>query len=98
MATPYNIKPSDTQGEKGGQLYSKPIRVRAILQPILIKETHIMAWLAQIIFFGSYFIAWITNELPHTTWVSVSAIAAIVIAVLLLVDNRAVYMTRPAAQ
>jgi hypothetical protein len=57
-----------------------------------------MAWLAQIIFFGSYFIAWLTNELPHVTWISVSAIAAVVIAVLLLVDNRGVYLDRrPAA-
>lgn len=41
-------------------------------------------WLAQIVFFGAYFIAWVTNELPHVLWVTISAIAAIVIAVLLL--------------
>lgn len=51
-----------------------------------------LAWLAQIVFFGSYFIAWLTHELAHTTWVNVSAIAAIVLAVLLLVDNRTVYL------
>jgi hypothetical protein len=50
-----------------------------------------LSWLAQIAFFGSYFIAWLVKEIPHTTWLNVSAIAAIVIAVLLLVDNRSVY-------
>lgn len=57
-----------------------------------------MAWLAQIIFFGSYFIAWVTNELPHSTWVTVSAIAAIIIAILLLVDNRGVYLNHQRPQ
>jgi hypothetical protein len=49
-----------------------------------------LAWIAQIVFFGTYFVAWIVKELPHTTWVSVSAIAALVIAILLIVDNRGV--------
>jgi len=53
-----------------------------------------MAWLAEIIFFGSYFIAWIVDELPKTTWVTVSAIAAVVIAILLIVDNHAVITNR----
>lgn len=56
-----------------------------------------LSWLAEIVFFGSYFVAWITNELPHSTWVTVSAIAAVVIAVLLIVDNRAVIDRRPRA-
>jgi hypothetical protein len=57
-----------------------------------------LSWLAEVIFFGSYFIAWITKELPQTTWFTVSAIAAIVIVLLLLHDNRGVYLNRrPAA-
>jgi hypothetical protein len=54
-----------------------------------------LSWIAQLVFFGSYFIAWCAKEIPHTTWLNVSAIAAVVIAVLLLVDNRTVYMHRP---
>lgn len=53
-----------------------------------------LSWLAQIVFFASYFVAWLSNELPHSTWVSVSAIAAVVIAVLLVVDNRGVFVDR----
>lgn len=53
-----------------------------------------MAWLAEIIFFGSYFVAWLVGELPKSTWVTVSAIAAVVIAILLLVDNRGVIASR----
>lgn len=56
-----------------------------------------LSWIAQIVFFGSYFVAWVTKELPHSTWISVSAIAAVVIAVLLLVDNRALIDRRPQA-
>lgn len=48
-----------------------------------------LAWIAQIVFYLTYFVAWAVKELPHTTWFTVSAIAAIVIAILLLVDNRA---------
>lgn len=47
-----------------------------------------MAFLAEIVFFGAYFVGWLTNELPHSTWVTVSAIAAVVICILLIVDNR----------
>lgn len=55
-------------------------------------------WLAQIVFFGAYFIAYITNELPHVLWITVSAIAALVIAVLLLLYNGRTYVRRnPAA-
>jgi hypothetical protein len=46
-----------------------------------------LSWLAEIVFFTSYFIAWVTNELVHLLWTDVTAIAAIVIAVLLLVYN-----------
>lgn len=46
-----------------------------------------LSWLAEIVFFGSYFIAWVEKEIPHTLWLNISAIAAIVIVVLLLVDN-----------
>jgi len=60
-----------------------------------------LAWLAQVIFFGSYFISWIVgafNALTVTssahTFVVLSAIAALVIAVLLLVDNGAPYWNR----
>jgi hypothetical protein len=46
-----------------------------------------LAWLAQVVFFGAYFIAWLSNQMPHTGWGDATAIAAVVIAVLLLVDN-----------
>lgn len=46
-----------------------------------------LSWLGQIVFFGSYFIAWMSNELPHVTWLNVSAIAALVLAIMLLVFN-----------
>ena len=51
-----------------------------------------LSWLAKLVFFTTYFIAWFVKEIPHTTWLNVSAIAAVVIAVLLLVDNRGVYL------
>ena len=53
-----------------------------------------MAFLAEIVFFGAYFIAWLIGELPKSTWVTVTAIAAVVIAILLLVDNRGAYTRR----
>jgi hypothetical protein len=56
-----------------------------------------LSWIAQIVFFTSYFVAWVINELPHSTWITVSAIAAIVIAVLLVIDNRGVIDRRPQA-
>lgn len=56
-----------------------------------------MAWLAEVIFFGSYFVAWLTAELPRSTWVTVSAIAAVIIAILLIVDNRGVIANRRVA-
>lgn len=51
------------------------------------------AWLAEIVFFGSYFIAWCLGAFRDAlstaanTWVAVSSISALVIAVLLLVFN-----------
>jgi hypothetical protein len=53
-----------------------------------------LSWLAEIVFFGSYFIAWVTNEIPHTTWLNVSAIAAIVVVVCLLLFNGYPYLNR----
>lgn len=47
-----------------------------------------LSWLAQFAFFLFYFIAWLTNQIPHTLWLNVTAIAAIVLAVLLVFDNR----------
>lgn len=46
-----------------------------------------LSWLAEIVFFGAYFIAWLAKQIPHTGWLDATAIAAVVIAVLLLVDN-----------
>lgn len=53
-----------------------------------------LAWLAQVVFFASYFIAWCANDIPHVLWLTVSAIAAVVIAVLLVIDNRGIVTTR----
>ncbi|CAB4132419.1 hypothetical protein UFOVP253_17 [uncultured Caudovirales phage] len=54
-----------------------------------------VSWLAEVIFFGAYFVAWLTREIPHTTWLTGTAIAALVIAILLVVDNRGVVYRRP---
>lgn len=43
-----------------------------------------VTWVAEVVFFGSYFIAWCSNEIAHTTWLNVSAWAALVIVVALL--------------
>lgn len=53
-----------------------------------------MAWLAEIAFFGAYFVAWLVDELPKSTWVTVSAIAAVILAILLIVDNGPRYWNR----
>lgn len=53
-----------------------------------------LSWLAQIVFFGAYFIAWITKELPQTTWITVSAIAALGCVIALLVFNALPYVNR----
>lgn len=62
-----------------------------------------ISWLAEIVFFGGYFVAWLQHAFDPLTNVSsgahtfivLTAIAALVIAVLLLVDNRGVYLRRP---
>lgn len=43
-----------------------------------------VSFVAQVIFYGSYFIAWANNELAHTTWLDVSAWAALIAAIALL--------------
>lgn len=61
-----------------------------------------VSWLAQIVFFGGYFIAWLQHAFDPLTNVSagahtfivITAIAALVIAILLLVDNRGIYTRR----
>jgi hypothetical protein len=64
-----------------------------------------LAWLAEIVFFGSYFISWIVgafNALTVTssahTFVVISSIAALVIAILLLFDNGRPYWNRQRPQ
>lgn len=57
-----------------------------------------VSWLAEVVFFGAYAIGYFLNlTVPHTAWDFVTAIAAAVIAVLLLVDNRGVIDRRPRA-
>lgn len=47
-----------------------------------------MAWLAQVVFFGAYALGYFFNmTVPHNGWDLLTAIAAAVIAVLLIVDN-----------
>lgn len=47
-----------------------------------------LSWLAQLVFFGAYAIGYFTNKtIPHTIWGLLTAIASVVIAVLLLVEN-----------
>lgn len=53
-----------------------------------------VAWIAQVVFFGSYFIAWVSNQLPHVLWITISAIAALVVALCLLFENRRVVVDR----
>lgn len=55
-----------------------------------------MAWLAEVIFFGAYAIGYFLNlTLPKNVWDLLTAIAAAVIAVLLVVDNHATWYHRP---
>lgn len=57
-----------------------------------------ITWAAEVVFFGSYFIAWCLNQLPHLLWVTVSAWAALVTAVaLLLFDAYPLIVRRSAA-
>lgn len=53
-----------------------------------------VSWLAEIVFFGSYFIAWMENEIAHTPWLNISAIAALVLAIMLLIFNGYPYVNR----
>ena len=53
-----------------------------------------LAWIAQIVFYVTYFVAWLVGELPKTTWIGVSAICAIIVAVLLVIDNHEVVTPR----
>lgn len=46
-----------------------------------------LSWLGQILFFGAYFIAWYVKEIPHTTWLNITALGAIITAVMLLIFN-----------
>jgi hypothetical protein len=51
-----------------------------------------LSWLAEIVFFASYFIAWITGEISNVggkgdLWLAVSAWAALFVAVCLLFYN-----------
>lgn len=53
-----------------------------------------LTWLAQLVFFGSYFIAWCLNQIPHTGWLDASAIAAVVIAACLLFFDAYPYVAK----
>ena len=45
-------------------------------------------YIAQVVFYVSYFVAWLTSTLPRdNVWVTVSAIAAVIIAALLVLDG-----------
>lgn len=60
-----------------------------------------LAWLAEIVFYGSYFIAWVSGAFnalttpgaPHN-FIVISAIAALVAAVALLLFNGLPYVSR----
>jgi hypothetical protein len=56
-----------------------------------------MLQLAELVFFASYFIAWVVNELPHVIWIDISAIAAIVIVACIVFANRALVDRAPKA-
>lgn len=53
-----------------------------------------MSWLASIVFFASYFVAWLIKEIPHTPAVTVSAVAALIVTGFLLFDNRETFNRR----
>lgn len=53
-----------------------------------------ISWLAQFVFTVAYFIAWYVGQIPHTFWLNVTAIAALVWALCLLFDNRTVFTNR----
>lgn len=35
-----------------------------------------------LLFYGSFFVAWLTNELAHTIWLTIAAIVALILAIL----------------
>ena len=54
-----------------------------------------LSWLAEMVFFGAYAIGYFVNQtLPHDVWSLLTAIAAAVVAVLLLVSNGQPYIER----
>lgn len=38
-----------------------------------------------LLFYGSFFIAWLTSELAHGIWLTIAAIVALILAILALV-------------
>lgn len=56
-----------------------------------------ISWIAIVVFFVFYFIAWLANQIAHTTWLDVTAIAAIVAAAALVFENRGVVLRGPQA-
>lgn len=58
-----------------------------------------LSWLAEIVFFGSYFLNYITDKAPsHPMWYAVSAWAAFVIAIMLAFYNGYPYVNRRTPQ
>lgn len=56
-----------------------------------------LAWIASVIFYAAYAIGYFLNvTLPHNGWTLATALAAAVIAILLIVDNRTVITNRRA--
>ena len=53
-----------------------------------------VSWVAEIVFFTSYFVAWATNELAHLVWLDVSAWAALLLAIVLLLFHGYPYVRR----
>lgn len=54
-----------------------------------------LAWIAEVVFFACYALGYAFNQsLPHNGWTFASALAAGIIAVLLVVDNRGYWNNR----
>lgn len=60
-----------------------------------------LTWIAEILFFGGYFISWIVgafNPLTVTSashlWIVITAISALVVAILLLIGNGRTYFNK----
>ena len=61
-----------------------------------------LSWIAEIVFFASYFVAWVTGEISNVggksdIWISISAWAALAIAALLVFYNGRPLLDRPAS-